>query len=319
MKPDMKIAVLTLNPGIDRIIYLDTPTHLGTLNRAARTVVSQGSKGANVAIMLKTLGAEPDYFTFTGGALGALSESFTDKYGVRAHFTQTSAGVRVNTKIIDSEGVCTEFNERGGPVSEAELDSLLSPLSEGNYDFLIMTGSIPQGVEKNVYNCIIKCINEKNPSAFTVLDCDGEAMKLGLMSHPSLIKPNRRELAGILGVSEEELSSDAAVLGGCRAVRREFGCDVICTLEEKGSVYCGSDGEFLVGAANVPLQGFSGAGDTFLAAYLYKKYVAGLDTADSLAYASAAAGAKVSLPGTELPDIEKIEKTFKKGISVKSV
>jgi 1-phosphofructokinase len=313
----MKIAVLTLNPGIDRIIYLDQPARLGTMNRASGTVVSQGSKGANVSIILKTLGAEPEYFTFTGGPLGGLSESYTDKYGIKAHFTPTSVGVRVNTKIIDSEGVCTEFNERGGPVSGAELDSLLDPLYSGQYDMLIVTGSIPQGVEKNVYNCIISRFNEKSVRVFTVLDCDGEAMIKGLASHPSLIKPNTRELAGILGISEGELGSDRAVLDGCRTVRRQYGCDVICTLDERGSIFCGGDGEFRVGAARVPLRGFTGAGDTYLAAYLYKRYIAGLDTAVALAYSSAAAGAKVALPGTELPGVGDIKEIYNKGIAVK--
>ena len=122
----MKISILTLNPGIDRIIYLDTPTKLGTLNRAARTVVNQGSKGANVAIMLKTLGADPHYFTFTGGDMARLSESFTDSAGVNSHFTKAACGVRTNTKIIDIDGVCTEFNERGGPVTPDELQRLFN-------------------------------------------------------------------------------------------------------------------------------------------------------------------------------------------------
>lgn len=317
MKSNIKIAVLTLNPGIDRIIYLDQPARLGTMNRASGTVVSQGSKGANVSIILKTLGAEPEYFTFTGGHLGGLSESYTDRYGVKAHFKLTSAGVRVNTKIIDSGGVCTEFNERGGPVTCAELDSLLDPLYSGQYDMLIVTGSIPQGVEKNVYNCIISRFNEKSAQVFTVLDCDGEAMIKGLAAHPSLIKPNTRELAGILGISEGELGSGGAVLDGCRTVRRQYGCDVICTLDERGSVFCGRDGEYRVDAAHVPLRGFTGAGDTYLAAYIYMRYIAGHDTIAALAYASAAAGAKVALPGTELPGVGEIEKIFNKGISVK--
>jgi 1-phosphofructokinase family hexose kinase len=316
MKTNIKIAVLTLNPGIDRIIYLDTPARLGTLNRASRTVVSQGSKGANVSIVLKNLGADPVYFAFSGGSLGGLSESFTNKYGVRANFMPSAAGVRVNTKIIDSEGVCTEFNERGGPVSQAELDSLLHRMFSDKYNMLVVCGSIPQGVDNSVYNCIIKRFNENG--ALTVLDCDGEAMKRGLAARPALIKPNRRELAGILGVPENEVISEAAVLEGCRTVRQDYGCDVICTLDEKGSVFCGAGGEYRIEAARVPLRGFTGAGDTYLAAYLYKKYVDGEDSVSALRYASAAAGAKVALPGTELPCAGQIEEVFKTGISVDS-
>ncbi len=311
----MKIAILTLNPGVDRIIYLDTPARLGTLNRAVRSIVSQGSKGANVSIMLRTLGADPDYFSFTGGALGELLEGFTKKHGVKSHFVRTACGVRTNTKIIDSGGVCTEFNEAGGPVAPEELEALLGKLFSDNHDIAVINGSIPRGVDKCVYNRIVRQLNAKG--TFTVLDADGEALKHGLSARPALIKPNLRELAGILGKNEVELDSKEQVFSGCRALREKYGCDIICTLDGRGSVFCGDGGGYYVDAAEVPLCGFSGAGDTYLAAYLYKRYIARESLAASLAYASAAAGAKVTLPGTELPSTEQIEQIYKAGIKVR--
>ena len=248
----MKIAVLTLNPAIDRIIYLNTPAKLGTLNRASRSVISQGSKGANVSIVLKTLGASPDYFSFTGGALGPLLEGLTEKHSIRSHFVKTICGVRTNTKIIDSEGVCTEFNETGGPISPGELEALLGEVFVGDYDIAVINGSIPQGVEKCVYNPIVRHFNANG--TLTVLDSDGEALRHGLDARPALIKPNQRELAGILGISEAALDSGEKVLSACRAVREKYGCDIICTLEGRGSVFCGAGGEFYIGAARVPLR-----------------------------------------------------------------
>ena len=51
MQKKQKFAVLSLNPGIDRALYLPAPLSEGSLNRAARSVTTQGSKGANVAII----------------------------------------------------------------------------------------------------------------------------------------------------------------------------------------------------------------------------------------------------------------------------
>ncbi len=317
MIKNLKIAVLALNPGVDRIMYFDSPPLIGTLNRSSRTVVNQGSKGANVAIMLKTLGAVPEYFSFTGGALGALTEDFTNRHGVGAHFVPSHAGVRINTKIIGPDKSSTEFNEPGGPFSREELESLLDPLLAGQYDIIVATGSIPQGVEKSVYNFIIKYYREKG--ALTILDCDGEALKHGLDARPVLIKPNRRELAGILGVFERELSDIESVIVGCREIRRRYGCDIICTLEESGSVFSGECGEFSVSAAQVELRGFSGAGDTYLAAFIFGRYVAGRSVEEALAYASAAASAKVALEGTLLPNLRQIDEIFKSGIEVKKI
>ena len=300
----MNVSILTLNPGIDRIIYLPTAARLGTLNRAERTVVNQGSKGANVAIMLKTLGAEPRYFTFGGGDMGAASLAFTNAAGVQTVTVDTAAGVRTNTKIIDSEGCCTEFNERGGPVSSDELTAILDALYDSEPQVVVMNGSLPQGVDANVYACIISHFRQRG--AVTVLDCDGQAMRLGLGAHPTLIKPNRRELAGIVGVEESQFDSLAAVYSACKKVHSQYGCAVICTLDGDGSVYYDGDESYHVTAAPVVLQGFSGAGDTYLSAYIYSKFIQKTDTASALRYASAAAGAKVALPGTSLPTVEQI-------------
>lgn len=312
----MKIAILTLNPGIDRIIYFDTPTKLGTLNRAARSVVNQGSKGANVAIMLKTLGADPHYFTFTGGDMARLSESFTDSAGVNSHFTKAACGVRTNTKIIDIDGVCTEFNERGGPITNDELSQIIDSIKSYKPQLVIINGSLPQGVPTDVYKCIIKHFNKVG--AVTILDCDGEAMKKGLEANPHLIKPNRRELAGIVGVDESQLEDVNSVINAAKSVVSKYGCHVICTLDGDGSVYTDGENSYTVTAAPVKLMGFSGAGDTYLSAYIYKKYIQKCDDVTALKYASAAAGAKVALPGTLLPKVEQIEKLADK-ISVSKI
>ena len=114
MPKRQKFAVLSLNPGIDRALYLPSPMEAGSLNRAARSVTTQGSKGANVAIMLHRLGCDVEYYTFGGGEFGDLSNSFLTREGVKVNSVDTVCGVRMNTKVIDSECVCTELNERGG-------------------------------------------------------------------------------------------------------------------------------------------------------------------------------------------------------------
>lgn len=343
----MKISVMTLNPGVDRIAYLPSPARLGTLNRAERTVVSQGSKGANVAIMLRRLGHEPAYFTFSGGALGGLSESFTDREGVDGRFTAAACGVRMNVKIIDSDGVCTEFNECGGPVAPDELSKLVAAALDYRPDLVVINGSLPQGVPPDIYGRLVAKFNETG--AYTVLDADGDAMRHGLAARPRLIKPNVRELCGIVGCDERELDSPDRLADAMLATRARFGCDVICTLDSRGAVgLCGagridSRGQsgrekagcsnpagcsgpgaadtsytsytvdtadtaemWRVSAAPVRLRGFSGAGDTFLASYLHRRLL-GDPTPQSLAYAAAAAGAKVELEGTELPTPRRAE------------
>lgn len=303
----MKIAIVTLNPGVDRIVYLPTPLTPGTMNRSTHTVMNQGSKGANQAMMLSALGEQPTYYAFTGGAMGDFCESFTRDIGMDSHFIPTACGVRLNIKVIDSAGGCTELNEKGGPVSEGELKILLDTLKHDilDYDMISLCGSIPQGVEKSVYNSIIRMARDAGIP--TVLDCDGEALSLGLEANPALIKPNRRELSGLIGEDEEKLRDIEFLVEACGKVVFHHDTDVICTLDEDGSVFVGKDGVWKIGVAKVPLRGFSGAGDTYLSAFVHKRYGEKLPISDALRYAAAASCAKIAKEGTTLPTVEEIE------------
>ena len=303
----MKIAVITLNPGVDRIVYLPSRLMPGTMNRSTHTVMNQGSKGANQAIMLQALGETPIYYTFTGGAMGDFCESFTRERGIDSKLIPTACGVRLNIKVIDSEGGCTELNEKGGPVTARELESMLCALrcDMSGYDMVSLCGSIPQGVEKSVYNSIIRMAREAGIPA--VLDCDGEALSLGLQAKPALIKPNRRELAGLIGEEEEKLKDIGFLVEACGKVASQYDTDIICTLDEDGSVFVGKDGVWKVGIAKVPLMGFSGAGDTYLSAYIHKRYGEKTTIPEALRYAAAASCAKVAKEGTTLPTVKEIE------------
>lgn len=308
----MNICIISLNPGIDRILYLAEPTSLGGLNRVDHSLVCQGSKGANLSIMLKTLGADPHYFSFTGGEFGAICDGFTESAGVKSHLCKTKCGVRMNTKVIDTQGNYTEFNERGGKISPEELQELFDMIfDEKNlkFDLAVITGSFPQGVENSVYNLLTTKFNEQGVGV--ILDADGERLLEGLRAKPSLIKPNRRELGGIVGKREDELLNDEVVIEACRLVKKEYGCDIICTLDADGSLYYGDGEAVRVPAAQVEAKGFTGAGDTFLAAFIYKRFVECSEISDSMLFATAAAGAKVKKEGTELPTSEEVEEVFR--------
>lgn len=302
---DMKISVITYNPGIDRIIYLPTPAQLGTLNRAERVVVSQGSKGANVAIVLRRLGHMPAYFAFSGGASGASAQSFTDRDGVDGRFIPTASGVRTNIKIIDSDGCCTEFNERGGPVTAAELAALENAVEDYAPELAVLGGSLPQGAGVDTYARMVHRLGKRG--CRVAVDADGEALLCALEQRPELIKPNVRELAGIIGVPEAQLYEPAALEHALREVRGRYGCDVVCTLDSRGAAVLDATGFFRVDAQKVTLRGFSGAGDTFLAAYLHSRLLCGHSTHHALAFANAAAAAKICLPGSQLPSREQLE------------
>lgn len=271
----MRVMTLTMNPSHDRTVYIDGKFIPGELYRIDRAHENFSGKGINVAKALTNLGAD-----------------------VTSIIPKTAAPVRTNIKIIDSDGVCTEINESGGPMTQSEVDDLLRILSESTSfpQYLVIAGSIPQGVDKSVYNYVVNMV--KTCGIVTVLDCDGEVLHRGVDSRPSLIKPNLRELSHLLCT---EISTMEMAVEKSLQLHVDTGVDILCTLGGKGALYAGNEGLYTVSSPHVEIRGFSGAGDTFLAAFLYEKHMTGSVEA-ALRLASSAAAAKVEMTGTDIPD-----------------
>ncbi len=300
----MKAATLTLNPALDRTMYFDKPFRAGELNRCCDTVTTLGSKGINVSRFLKLFDIDALAYGFCGGDTGKTMSNMLLEEGVSFSFIETEAPTRMNIKMIDSEGVCTEANEKGGPITEKALKSLIDLMEnsaeKGKYFFL--GGSIPHPVEKSVYNSITQVLKSKG--AKVILDCDGEALKQGIEAKPSLIKPNLFELSGLVG---RQITEESDALATCKQLYVEKGVEILCTMSEKGAVFAGREGVFSVTSPRVTLRGFTGAGDSFLSAFTYMRDKTG-NIEESLKFASSAAAAKVELPGSTLPKLGDMDK-----------
>lgn len=299
----MEIISVTLNPALDRTMRFETFT-AGRLNRAFSSSLSAGGKGINVSRMLKKCGAASPAFGFTGGRCGTLLCDILTSEGIDIHLTETKTETRMNIKIITETGETTEANEPGGPVESSELDILTEALYKSTAcgKLFVLGGSIPQGVDKGVYNFIVKGLKEKGARA--VLDCDGDALRLGIDAKPLLIKPNNQELGHYLGIKIETLT-EAAEAAACLYVDKSV--EILCTLGKKGAVFAGKDGLYTVTSPGVDAKSFAGAGDSFLAAFLYMRELTG-NVPDALRFASSAAAVKVTLEGTVFPEREDMER-----------
>jgi len=305
----MRIATLTLNPCLDRTLYFQTPFQRGALNRAGQSMTHASGKGINSAMVLRELDVPVTAIGFCGGGGAPLSEALSVR-GIAADLIPTSAPMRMCIKLIDADGICTEANECGGPITDAECEALLlrvrafvqSCAREPDGGILIAGGSIPQGVKKEIYyeiGCMLWGTNVR-----FVLDADGDALRLGLPCRPSLIKPNLYELSQL---TQRALCGREDVAAAAKHAAQQSGASVICTMGAEGAVLVSPDRHaFAVTAPQVQAQSFAGAGDTFLAAYLWSVYVCGDATEDALRAAASAAAAKVEKPGTEIPTKEEM-------------
>ncbi len=308
------IYTLTLNPALDRTVYLESFA-VDALNRSRSSVTMAGGKGINVSRMLKMLGNDVHTLALVGGRYGDMLMSMLCDEGIEPDAVRTEAETRLNIKIIEDSGRCTELNASGGPVKRSELEALsakIDGLSSGFQQVWIISGSIPQGVEKSVYRTLVNMLKDRGH--YVALDCSGEALKEGVSACPALIKPNAEELGGLVG---RPLEGTEDIMKCSEEIYAGKGVEVICTMGKNGAVYAGHEGLYTVSSPQVVVKGFAGAGDTFLAAFISCR-VRNMPIEDTLAFSSAAASAKVALPCTAVPSPDTVE-TLAKTLTVTKI
>jgi 1-phosphofructokinase/tagatose 6-phosphate kinase len=167
----------------------------------------------------------------------------------------------------------TEINEWGPEVQEAELALLrekLVYLARGA-DVVVFAGTLPRGVAESFYAESIRELNRHGVN--TVLDTEGEPLRLGAAAEPSLVSPNQAEAESLVGqelTSEQEVVQaleDIAELGARNVlISHESGCYALLR-EERGAAK-----RFRAGAPRLEPLSAVGAGDVLLAGFLAARY-----------------------------------------------
>ena len=140
------------NPSIDCTMELEQLV-VGRLNRVNNKIVTYSGKALNSAIGVKRLGGDSFATGFMYENEGSLFVSNLDKEGVKNSFVWNKGHVRTNYKIVDNRSMLTEINDKGENVSkenQQKLLSLVETLSK-NASVVIMSGSLPSGVEEDFY------------------------------------------------------------------------------------------------------------------------------------------------------------------------
>ncbi len=296
----MKIATVTLNPAIDRNIIYENSLSVGALNRVNSAVVNAGGKGINVSRMLKKLNVDSFVYGFNGGRCGKMLTDILAEEGITCDFTSTIAETRMNVKITDSDNKETEINEKGGPIRDNELKDLIDGLKKSPADIFIIGGSTPSGLGNDTVRKIVGALKLQGKTVIT--DISGQALNEAVEERPYLIKPNREEFCQLLGYTPNENKYIEEAI----SFYNRTGIEIILTLGKKGACYSGRAGNYRVINPEVKPKGFSGAGDTFLASYVYA-VTNDMDIIRALQFASAASLSKVELEGTNLPDRQTID------------
>jgi 1-phosphofructokinase family hexose kinase len=268
------IITVTLNAAIDKTLAVPN-FRLGRRHRAVEQTAMAGGKGVNVARALKTLGMPVIATGVAGGPTGTrIIEQLTDE-AILNDFVRIREESRTSTAVVDpTNGEQTEINEKGPSVSEAELDLFVDKLlylAKGA-GVCVFSGSLPRGVPDDLYARLIAEINRLG--CVTVLDSEGEALRVGTRAEPTVVTPNEPEAEELVGheFSDEE-DRPAAVrevveLGAREAIMTlPTGCIALLRNASERHLLSAT-----IDPGVVEARSTVGSGDAFLAGYVAARY-----------------------------------------------
>ena len=291
------IFTLTMNPSLDRYLYVDELKEDDTV-RVRRYVDYPGGKGIDVSRVIRELGGISIALALLGGHNGRRMEELLDEEGVIYTAIRVEPETRMNI-ILQVGETQYRFSLPGQSVDRKKLEKVRETLQalvrEG--DWVVVSGSLPKGVSPDFYTGIIFML--KQWGARVYFDADGENLKAGLVGEPDGIKPNVYELSRIYGRPIDE-GNIIQVLEAARFVHETYRIgEILISLGGEGAVLYTDEKIRRAKVPKLPVVSAVGAGDSFLAAYVMKRYE-GEDHETALRWASAAGSAAVLTPGTEL-------------------
>ncbi len=307
------IITVCMNPAIDKTVEIDTLL-TGGLNRIQRVEYDAGGKGINVSKTIHdSFGGTSIATGFLGGNSGKMIETVLKEKNITCDFVYVDGETRTNMKVFEKSGTVTELNEPGAIISREKLEVLLQKLDGyAKEDTLfVLSGSIPQGVDKGIYGEITKRVHEKG--AKVLLDADGELFQRAASANPDMIKPNRVELEEYAGITHE-MSKDELKEMAERFLQQGTR-SVVVSMGGEGAVFFGKNEVIGCPALKVKAHSTVGAGDAMVAALAYA-WEKSLDFEETVRLCMAASAGAVTTIGTKPPSKELVEELKKQVVMI---
>ena len=301
------ITSISLNPSIDLTLFISNLVKGGS-HRASNTRRDISGKAVNTAYALKNLNIPCQLVGFDFIENGSLLKEALHEAGIFYDSVAAEGAMRTNVKIFEEESrQMTEINQNGPTVPKEAVRALLEKIKNTQTDVLILSGSLPPGVDTGTYGEIIK-----QAKAPVILDAFGPALYEGLKEKPYIIKPNLKEMEQTFNVS---LPSKNDKLSAARNLLHKYdGLKAVClSMGAEGAMIIGKEEAYFSPALDIPVRGIQGAGDSMvagLAAELYKNHNAPLK--DLLRSAMACAAASLIQEGTLMAKQDDFNEMIKK-------
>jgi len=301
------IITVTMNPAVDKTAEVEELV-VGGLNRLQNIVMNAGGKGINVSKTIKELGGKSLATGFIAGTNGAYIKETLDTLLIANDMVEVEGNTRVNLKVLNKDKQLTELNEDGPYIDDYALVSLINKIVNHatKNDYVILSGSVPKSVPKDIYAKLIRHLKTKNINI--ILDADGDAFASAVEEVPSVIKPNKYEICKYFNVSEDCSDQKLIELGKSLLAK---GMELIVISNGKaGAFFINKNYTAMVKGLKVHAHSSVGAGDAMVAAIAYGlEQALPFDELIKLAVATSA-GAVMSI-GTNPASKQQVEKLMK--------
>lgn len=266
------IYTITFNPALDYIAQVEN-FKIGEINRTKTETILPGGKGLNVSIVLKNLEIENTALGFVAGFTGEELIRKMESQGVKTDFVKVEKGItRINIKISSmskNKVEETALNGMGPQITKGDIDALFEKIQKmSTKDIVILSGSIPKNMDKDIYEKICKVLNEKGITF--IVDSTQELLMNVLKYNPFLIKPNKEELEETLNC---KISTKEDIVNAAKELKKMGAQNVLVSLGNDGALLLTKEDEtYYSKAPKGQVVNTVGSGDSMVAGFLAGYY-----------------------------------------------
>ena len=280
------ITTVTLNPMLDKTVYVDT-IQRGSAQRASKIEMVVGGKGVNVSRQLTGLGIENVATGFIGGEVGTLIERLLDEERIAHDFIRVAGMTREGVTYRESDGTVTAVFEPPHQITHQETEQLVERVKTmvSRSSWIVCSGSSPSPQADDVFATIVQEARER--SVKTVVDSYGVVCCNAARSIPTLFKLNKDEYEQTFGKRILEQRDYE------NAFDELLGQGISCCIVTDGprAVYAATNEKrWKITPPRINAVNPTGSGDSMIAGMLFG-YTHGWDMEDALRF-GVAAGAR---------------------------
>jgi 6-phosphofructokinase 2 len=299
-----KIVTVTFNPCVDKSTSISALIPEKKL-RCATPKFEPGGGGINVARAIKKLGGEALAIYPAGGYSGKFLNDLLRKENIYTNSIETISHTRENLVVLDqSTNKQYRFGMPGPTLLEKEWQQCLDVLEKQDSEYIIVSGSLPQGLPVDIIARIARIANRKNQKL--IVDTNGLPLKYALEEGVYMIKPNLGELSVFL---DGEATLETGTMIAKEIVNKGLSQIVVVSLGASGALLVTENKSVQFIPPAVRKISTVGAGDSMVAGIVWK-LSNGWTVKESVQYGVACGTAATMNPATELCHLNDADKLF---------